>query len=106
MCSFVYLSASFECFCLIRSFKSIKAGRTLQDFKADFKPDLHPRMIGGVAQFEACRKQFFVQTIMSLRLFICTRSRWSIAKLKSYQTCLIFMTLDRAASDMIPAIAN
>ncbi len=77
-------------------------------FKADFEADLHPR---GLARFAACRRWFFVQKILycvvSLQLFICSRSRRSVLELKSkYQTCLIFTTLDRAASDVIPAIAN
>ncbi len=35
----------------------VKAGRTLEDFKAD----LHPLSDRGVAQFSSCRKLFFVQ---------------------------------------------
>ncbi len=37
-----------------------KAGRTLDDFKANFKPICIPEQSGGVARFEACRKLFFV----------------------------------------------
>ncbi len=79
-----------------------KAGRTLEDFKPDFKADLHPRTIGGCGPIRGLSQAIFCPKILycvvSLRLFICSRSRQSVAELRQ--------TPDRAASDVIPAIAN
>ncbi len=88
-----------------------KAGRTLDNFMADFQPDLHPRMIGGVTRFEACRKQYFVQKILYcvVSLYYLSAPDRDGASPNSnckYETCLIFSTLDQSASDVIPMIAN
>ncbi len=60
----------------------VKAGRTLEDLNPHFKADLHPLSDRGVARFASCCKRFFVQKssycVVSLRLFISSRSRRSV----------------------------
>ncbi len=41
-----------------------KAGCTLEDFKPDFKADLHPLNDRDVARFAACHKRFFGPKIL------------------------------------------
>ncbi len=89
-----------------------KVGRTLDDFKANFKPICIPEQSGGVARFEACRKLFFCPKKSSSvwchydYLSAPDRDGASPNSNRKYQTCLIFRTLERAASYVIPMIAN
>ncbi len=54
------------------------AGRTLEDFKLDFKADLHPRTLGGCGLIRGLSQAIFCPKILycvvSLRLFICLQS--------------------------------
>jgi len=72
------------------------AGRTLNNFKAYFMPDLHPWTVG-VAQFEACRKLFFCPKIRINMMNFTAPDRASPNMLDIYDSwsgCLWHDTLD------------
>ncbi len=85
-----------------------KAGCTLEDFK----PDLHPQTIGGCGQIRGLSQAIFLSKKSSIVWFhydyltAHDRDGASPNSNRKYQTSLIFTTLDRAASDVIPAITN
>ncbi len=64
----------------------------------------NPERSGSVAPFTAFRKQFLVQ---KPSIVWC---HYDLLRIKTEyrrtQTCLIFMSLDRPAFDVIPVIAN